>query len=194
MKIQLRINPPIGIFCLGLLLTYCSPGQPTDGREEVPTDVVEEAGNLPVEVDTTEEDTEDISPPPLPDNGIVQAKGSLSDYTQACGEAPCTCETVTLARVQTKDHTGWSGGLFGSKYGIFSTPTPTYDTDIHYELGDSQSGPQLLQLRVHIRTLGNYTVSGAFTILLPEHQTIYVTSLHLKDLKSHPGRERLNGT
>lgn len=107
----------------------------------MPAKIAEQVDPLPLGDEAAGPEANGVEPAPLPPNGIIEPKGPLSEY-EGCPDVPCSCETVTLARVETMDFTGWSGGLFGTRWGIFEGVKATYQTATQFELGDDRSPPE----------------------------------------------------
>jgi len=80
----------------------------------------------------------------LPAGGIIEPKGTL-DAFNACTTATCSCQTVTLARVEILDYVRTEG------FGIISPQTLVYNRARIYEPGAPTNPPETGPLRIPAR-------------------------------------------
>ena len=160
----------VALMCLvGLGLLGCdrtSPGeifeQPPrifiDPKEEVTSDVVAGVDSrLPLG------QKQDPSPPPedppsLPPGGWIKPKGTLDSFS-SCTEATCSCQTVTLAKIEVRDYVRTEG------WGIFTEQRLIYKKQTVYQIGDASTPPESGPLRIPAR---DYLDQVCFFFTYPE--------------------------
>jgi hypothetical protein len=87
------------------------------------------------------------TPPALPPGGIVAVKGVVSQFT-GCGDG-CSCQTVTLVRVETRDLLGTVGSF------IFGTRRSRFRITTVFDRNDPTRPPQSGPLRFPARNPGD---------------------------------------
>jgi hypothetical protein len=88
-----------------------------------------------------------VTPPPLPPGGLVAVKGVVSEFT-GCGDT-CSCQTVTLVRVETRDFLGTVGSF------IFGTRRSRFRLRTVFDPNDPTLPPQAGPLRFPARNPGD---------------------------------------